>query len=593
MKSPPLISPPMRIFQILLGVIALAGIFVIGALVVEPSQSGGFLGFSTGRWAILLFNLLTLFLVSFTLFKISAKENEDIKRWLSDKKRLFSLLYLSFLLLIFSIPAALGEISEIRHFIYFGRIQPSLIWLAFSNSLFFLMLLFILRHPIQDFFPSKAIEQKKKTLGKSQLFLMLGAGVIYIFLQVFSILEIREAKWLADSVDYILPANIYNWNDPHLWIHTKPWGAAVLYKLIGTSPITINLTQTLLSTIAWMSLAWVFSRTIQNQWLKVISFIFILGFSLAPSIEMWNHIILSESLSITLMVLILADWLSLLDKWHWGKFIILIPLFAWWIGTRETNIYLSLLIASILALIGFLYKKQRFYWILTLFLIIFSYGNMQTSKALTIKRWLIPLTNVVLNRILPNEDYLDFFKEKNMPTPPELLALSGGFAGDENFAVYNSVELDDVEKWLLQSGKNVYVQFLISHPIYTLTSPWGNSKELLSSKLNYASSPHPTRKWLFGEIFYPNSLWLLLILVFATFITLKLALPLENNPNLWLLFFFLALFFPHIYLVWHGDSFEVSRHAVQASVQLRLALWLLFSFALDKVILGNAHQKCD
>ena len=40
--------------------IALEGIIGISALLVEPSQSGGFLGFSVGRWAILLANLVAV-----------------------------------------------------------------------------------------------------------------------------------------------------------------------------------------------------------------------------------------------------------------------------------------------------------------------------------------------------------------------------------------------------------------------------------------------------------------------------------------------------------------------------------------------------
>ena len=46
---------------------------------------------------------------------------------------------------------------------------------------------------------------------------------------------------------------------------------------------------------------------------------------------MWNHIIQSESLSISLMVLIIAVWLSLLQRWRWEKLFALIFLFGWWI----------------------------------------------------------------------------------------------------------------------------------------------------------------------------------------------------------------------------------------------------------------------
>jgi hypothetical protein len=111
---------------------------------------------------------------------------------------------------------------------------------------------------------------------------------------------------------------------------------------------------------------------------------------------MWNHIIQSESLSISLMALILAVWMFLLERWRWEKLIALIFLFASWIGTRETNIYLGLLVAGMLFFVGLIYKRQRFYWAVSVLLLIFGYVNLQISEIPTIPRWLYPLTNTVL-----------------------------------------------------------------------------------------------------------------------------------------------------------------------------------------------------
>jgi hypothetical protein len=72
-------------------------------------------------------------------------------------------------------------------------------------------------------------------------------------------------SWLPDSIDYIFPAENYGWTEPGLWTHTKPWGAAVLYKLTGSSPVTIAAVQTILSVLAWLLLASVFSRIIRSR----------------------------------------------------------------------------------------------------------------------------------------------------------------------------------------------------------------------------------------------------------------------------------------------------------------------------------------
>ena len=579
----------MRIILAHLGLIALAGLFVIVSLLIEPSQAGGFLGFSIGRWGVFLINLLVLGGVIFTLYKVWMNQMGVLETWLSQEGHLFQLFFFSIVLFSFSFPAGIGQIPAIRYFTYFGRIQPTLLWFAFASGQVFLALLVVLRKPIlrwfRQFFPESST-QETTGLTASQKYILLGIVIVYLSLQVASHLKIREAIWLPDSIDYIFPAETFAWNEVGLWTHTKPWGAAVLYKLTGSSPVAIDAAQTLFSALAWLALAWSFSRVIFVRWLRVAAFGLMLGFSLAPSVQMWNHIIQSESLSISLMVLILAVWFSLLQHWRWDKLFALILLFGWWIGTRETNVYLSLMIAGILALVGLIFKHQRFYWAFSGILIGFCLINMQISEIPTIPRWLYPLTNTVLQRIVPNEEYLSYFETRGMPVTPDLLALSGGFADSQGFAIFNSSDLNEVEVWLYRKGKDTYIRFLLDHPIYTLTSPWKHTSEILISTeiLSYAPAPVlPLLEWALENFIFVHPLWFLVLFALTTIAAVIWTRPWKVEA-FWLAFIFLVLFFPHFYLVWHGDAAEVGRHAVQASVQLRLVLWLLLLLALDKIL---------
>ena len=580
------LSPTLRIVFVHLGLMALAGLFVIGSLSAEPSQGGGFLGFSAGRWMILAVNLLAFAGVLLVTYKVLTSQAGNLETWLSQEKHLFQVFFLTIFLFVFSFPTGLGNVPIVRDFAYFGRLQPSLLWLAFASGQIWLTLLFVLRKSIlrwfRQFFPDISAQRTSK-LSTSQKYVMLGIVLIYLALQAASHFQVREAIWLPDSIDYIFPAETYAWNEPGLWTHTKPWGAAVLYKTVGSSPVRIDAAQTILSALVWLALAWTFSRLIRVRWLRALSFGVILGFSLAPSVQMWNHIIQSESLSISLMALILAAWLSLLQNWRWEKLIALILLFGWWIGTRETNVYLSLMIAGILVLVGLFFKCQRFYWAVSAILVGLCAVNMQISEVSTIPRWLYPLTNTVLNRILPDEEFLSFFEANGMPAPPELLPLSGGLAHDGDFAVFNDSALNDVEAWLYRKGKDTYMQFLLYHPLYTLTSPWSHARELLAPTdiLSYAPPRSlPPLAWMFETLVFMSPLWLLVVFALVTVVVAIKAWPWKFNA-FWLVFVFLMLFFPHFYLVWHGDAAEVGRHAVQVSVQLRLSLWLLFVLSLD------------
>lgn len=569
---------------------ALAGLAVCASLLAEPSKSGGFLGFSTGRWAALFFNLLIFAGVCSFVYKLQMEQAGKFEAWFSSERNLFNLFFLCIIFTGVSFPSALGKIPLVRSYEYFGRISPSLFWLSFASGTFGLILLVALRHSIfgwvRQFFPVDSLTPITADLTTFQKLFMSACGLLYSVLQWTSHLQVSEASSLGDSIDYLFPAS-FAWTDPVLWAHTKPWGAAVLYKLTGASPITIDITQTIISTLAWLLLAWVFSTALLNNKLKLVAFPFILGFSLAPPVQIWNHIILSESLALSLMVCILAVWISLLRRWHWGKLFALLLLFAWWTGTKDTNIYLCLLVATALILVGLFFRRHRYYWAMSALMIGFSLVNMQISEIPIMPRWLFPLTNIVLNRILPNREFLNYFESNEMPVSAKLLTLSGEYAFSDNFAVFNDPGLNDLEKWLFKQGKQVYIQFLLGHPIYTLISPWQNTIDLLGTEeiVGYMYKPDdysPVLGWFFGSIIFANSLWMLsLLALFAIVLTLSKK-TWQEYRIFWLVIGLLALFFPHFYLVWHGDSADVSRHALQASVQLRLSLWLLIFIGLDK-----------
>lgn len=582
--------PSSRSIQVVfahLCLVALGGLLVLASLLAEPSEGGGFLGFSAGRWAALLINALALAGALFGLYRVWTKRTERLEAWLASERHLFGLFFLSTGFFAASLPAGLGWLPFIRHFTCFGRIRPSLLWLAFASGQVALTLLVVLRRAILDWFRQFFPLDKQllaMPLTKRQRLVMIGLAISYLALQLASHLQVRRAEWLPDSIDYIFPATNYAWNEAGLWMHTKPWGAAALYKLTGSSPVAIDAAQTALSASAWLALAWAFSRSIRRGWLRAAAFGLILGFSLAPPVQMWNHIIQSEALSITLMAAILAIWISLLRRWHWRTLFALLFLLAWWTGTRETNVYLSLMIAGILGVVGLFFKRQRFYWAVGALLVWFCFFNLHISETPTLPRWLYPLTNTILHRILPEEEFVQYFEARGMPVTPALLALSGGYANSGGFAVFNNGALDEMERWLYKRGKDVYIRFLLEHPAYTIFSPWQNIGALLAPNDLRGYAPqqyHPPLAWLFGGLLYPASLYLAALLALMALVVGLRSKVWRGGPLAWLVIGFLALFLPHFYLAWHGDAAEVGRHAIQASVQLRLGWWLLLFLSLS------------
>jgi hypothetical protein len=583
------------------GLLTLHGLAVLGWLLAEPSEGGGFAGFSGGRWGLILLQAILTGAFAFLTHAIwrSAAFISKFGTWLRESGRHAFSLWLSMaVVLVAALVMLSGGAPALASAGFFGRLLPTFVWLAAASAVSLLLLSIhsraVFAAALRRFFPPpgdhKVVRQPPLRAGRWWL---LGLALVYLGLQVRGHLAAGEARWLPDSIDYIFPAT-FAWTDPVLWTHTKPWGAAVLYKITGPSPVVIGAVQAGISSLAWLALAATFARRMRRARPAVVVFGLLLAFSLTPAVAMWNHIIQSESLSISVMILILASWLGILQRWSWLNFDGLVLLFGLWAGSRETNVYLCLLIAAALIPIGIFWARNRVYWLLSACLLVFAWINLRISELPTIPRWAYPLANVILQRVLPEPDFLAYFEEHGMPAPPELLALSGQPAVAEDHAVFNRRALNEFEAWVFRDGRDTYINFLAAHPAYTALAPLSDRRTLLGSRELDGYLPPGFRHAFPGvvnEALFPTQgPWLILLLVVSTAVVVWQARPWTGSHQFWLLAGFFLLVIPHLYIAWHGDSSEVARHAVQANIQLRLSVWLLLAYSLDRITIRSSDR---
>jgi hypothetical protein len=65
----------------------------------------------------------------------------------------------------------------------------------------------------------------------------------------------------------------------------------------------------------------------------------------------------------------------------------------------------------------------------------------------------------------------------------------------------------------------------------------------------------------------------------------------SGEKNLvWLFLLLIVLFYPHATIVWHGEANDIGRHALLASVHLRLGFWLLL-IALTDILLMQWYMR--
>jgi len=594
-QYPPGHRCPLRFVWGLAALTALEGLGALLWLALQPSEAGSrlFLHYSPQRWALLLSTFMLLLAVLSVFWVIQRKP-----AWVASQVGFFGqprqanwLLAAVSLLLLLGIGAFAWLSQEASLATYFTRLLPLLAWILSALAQAWIVLAVAMRRSLAQmwsrFFP---VEKEKRVLpvetGTLLGPVLLAITLLYLAAQVRACMLVPEANLFADSEDYLYGAGL-PLSDPAFFSERRPWGILLIYKLLGRSLVAINLFQAALSAAAWLGLAWTLIHSLQNRWAKILGYSAILGFSLTPTVQVWNHAVLSESLSISGMVILLALFLRLAQQWEWRTFLFLALGFIIWMSVREAHTYLGLLVAGVLLLVGFARRTSRVYWLLMVCLLAAFFVNNRLASAYRLPRWALPMAEVITMRILPQPEYLDFFARHGMPTPPELLALSSKWAISNDFAIINDLKLRKFSRWLFHDSQGVYVRFLLAHPAYLLLSPWENITRLLAADYftvipieHYTPAlPAPVNELLYPIRWFWPYFWVSLLAAGVI-----LAVSLRQRKEEYLLpFLFFLLSIPHLYLTWHGDALDVERHAVLANLQWRLGLALIVILFLDSL----------
>ena len=569
----------------------LEGIGILIWLVSEPSepQSRIFLFYSLARWGLILADLGFVFLVSFFLGGIKKKRKgfEDLLTYLNKEKYVGLFSSVLIVLFLFIVGLTFWASHQNKFEAYYMELRPLLLLAVISISqilLFYIINTFQTLSKIwQKYIPADAPAQIHAIASQKVLFILIGISIFYLLLQIYAYLEVQEAAHLGDTTSYLEGAKL-SLNNPAFFRERRPWGIALAFKILGVSLKSIDLAQVLTSTLAWLFLAWVFSHSFKKTRGKIIAFLTILGFSLSPAVQVWNHAALSESFTISSTVIILTLLIALVQKWEKKFYLWLFPLIVIWMSLHEINLYIGLLVAIAFFITGIFQKKFRFLWILSLLIGVVFIINAKLSAAYALPRWGLPLAEVITKRILPDQEFREYFAEHGMPLSPKLMAFSGEWANTKDYAIINSLALKPFSVWLFTYGKSVYTKFLVTHPIYTITAPLAHLKVLLAFDFeNFISQyTHPLPKIING-FFYPIRLfWVYLGSSFLVAILSIKKIFTAKKRVFWVVFIFWLISIPYLYLTWHGDAHSVPRHAIIANIQFHLGIWLLLLLNINE-----------
>lgn len=402
-----------------------------------------------------------------------------------------------------------------------------------------------------------------------------------------------------DSASYFSKASEQMWTRDFFFGSGRFFVVPLAYKLVGAvhslESSALTWFQWLVSITSWLYLAFTVRGTLSCTKSRTIGFAAILVLGLSTDLAMWDRAILSESLSTSGFVLLVAALLrsgQTLAARHVASFVLLAIV---WSFTREANSLLLPPLALSLMVTALWYtprghRARRYAAIaLAACLLVVATTTFVSARG---DRWVFPLYNVFGKRVLVSPERVAYYAERGMPLTHRLLAMAGEFADGQDLAFYRAPELESFRTWVQRDGRRVYARDLLSHPVRSVLEPLEDSTEFVDPPIDGYGAPGTVRvvpdlsRWFVREVLGARAC---LVASLAIGVALaqaarrrRMAIAPLTGLKLVALSAMLLGWLPWVWFTWHAiGKMEVGRHVLAGVTMFRVAVVLLLVYGLE------------
>lgn len=413
----------------------------------------------------------------------------------------------------------------------------------------------------------------KPDLDRRALAAGLAVGLLWLGLSALALPADTQPRVFPDSAGYVdWPAAYVS--DGLRVIGARAPGYPLFLKLVGTGRALVYV-QTGLSVGAWLFLGFLAGR---SPGLVVAGLL-----ALAPSVRIWNAGVVTESLSLSGLVALVAATLLAVQRLTVGRALLWAGLAVAWGMLRDTNPCLLPFLWAPLALHG-----RRSLPLLALALLVVGLGAVDAARN---DRWQWGRLDVLLQRVVPDPEARRVFADAGMPAGPRVLELAREFddpleRNRARKALHD--ELPELSAWIDRDGNRTYLRWLLTRPA-SYTDPLRAYAEALSDPgpvrwfRAFLGGRRPLLDESAGRVFgwvLPLPLWSLIALLPLA----ERALLHRVGARSLVAAALVVGNYVQIFAVYHADSDEVWRHLLSALVVHRLAQWLALAAVVSMLI---------
>jgi hypothetical protein len=382
----------------------------------------------------------------------------------------------------------------------------------------------------------------------------------------------------------------------------RPWAVPFLYGLIPGNARGTIVGQALLGALCWAALALSAAAWFRLRTAQVAVAVVLIGLGSTTTVTNWDAAKLSESLGLSLTVLVIAAWLNFLRRTDPVTAALVALATLPWLFVRQSLVptgWLVVVLAAIGATVAWRRRGPggaRTVRLLAGLCLLLALETAVASATYAHNQEIVHenLLVIVANRVATDPGRLAWFTDHGMPVPP-----SGNLGPD-------SLRSDPAfSDWVAHEGRSTYARYLLTHPWYTATAPLDDfagvrrssadeaapSVAMLAPPDSYATSrpvlPGVAEDLLFGPGDTGMVILLLVVVLGWT------AARFRRRSTRWtvpLSLIFLA--FATLYTGWHGATPELGRLALVGAIVLRIGLLLQLAFLIeDEVVRARAGRS--
>jgi len=441
-------------------------------------------------------------------------------------------------------------------------------------------------------------------MGSKRLSVLVVIGLYLLTFLIFVKLKllypsVDAERVFRDTYSYVVAAE-KPLSSAEFWVGERSFTLPLMFKLLGVNTQNFQANsimshvmrfQTWFSILCLTFLGLTLGLSLRKRWLGIGAFGIILLFSLSLEISLWDSLILSESISLSLFASLVGFWIAieilppaiLRSVFGWLLFFLMTIVTLLYSFTRDTNLYIVFICGLLFVILAWLKKKdktQRIFYSLYAVIVIglFAFQSYSVSSG---NRWQVLIYDHLALRLLKDDQAIKYLESKGLPIDEALLRVTDMTPPEFQKYFLTSNDMQAVRNWVNSKGKNIYLQYLLLRPGKSLLEPVYEASKLLNgSSVEYRREKQPVRPipeviTRISKIFYPRSPLILGFMIVICIAGAAYWLLGSEKRSVWIIILTLVVsIYPLMFIVWHGNPQEIERHALQIAVQLRLAGWM-------------------